>query len=85
MSTSPETKVRSEDRLISVISHWLARHIGNAELQQGLEQKSTVGLTPSQEEAVRELAEELDKVEPGERGHVEMVARETIEVLGLGE
>ena len=85
MSTSPDTKVRSEDRLISVISHWLARHIGNAELQQTLEEKGTGGLTPGQEEAVRELAEELDKVEPGERGHVEMVARETIEVLALGE
>jgi hypothetical protein len=85
MSTSPETKVRTEDRLISVISHWLARHIGNVELQQTLEKRGTAGLTPGQEEAVRELVEELDKVEPGERGHVEMVARETIEVLALGE
>jgi hypothetical protein len=85
MSTSPDLKVRTEDRLISVISHWLARHIGNAELQQTLEENGTDGLTPGQEEAVRELSEELDKVEPGERGHVEMVARETIEVLALGE
>jgi hypothetical protein len=85
MSTSPDLKVRTEDRLISVISHWLARHIGNAELQQTLEESGTDGLTPGQEEAVRELVEELDKVAPGERGHVEMVARETIEVLALGE
>ena len=85
MSTSPETKVRSEDRLISVISHWLARHIGNTELKQTLGENGTDGLTPAQVEAVSELAEELDKVEPGERGHVEMVARETIEVLALGE
>jgi hypothetical protein len=85
MSTSPDLKVRTEDRLISVISHWLARHIGNAELQQTLEENGTDGLTPGQEEAVRELVEELDKVAPGERGHVEMVARETIEVLALGE
>jgi hypothetical protein len=85
MSTSPDTKVRTEDRLISVISHWLARHIGNAELQQTLEENGTDGLTAAQAEAVHELAEELDKVEPGERGYVEMVARETIEVLALGE
>jgi hypothetical protein len=85
MSTSPDTKVRTEDRLISAISHWLARHIGNVELQQALEERGTDGLTPAQTEAVRELVEELDKVEPGQRGHVEMVARETIEVLALGE
>jgi hypothetical protein len=85
MSTSPDTKVRTEDRLISAVSHWLARHIGNAELQQTLEERGTDGLTPAQAEAVRELVEELDKVEPGQRGHVEMVARETIEVLALGE
>jgi hypothetical protein len=85
MSTSPDTKLRTEDRLISAISHWLARHIGNAELQQTLEENGTAGLSSGQADAVRELAEELDKVEPGERGHVEMVARETIEVLALGE
>jgi hypothetical protein len=85
MSTSPDTKVRTEDRLISAISHWLARHIGNVELQQTLEECGADGLTPAQAEAVGELVEELDKVEPGQRGHVEMVARETIEVLALGE
>ena len=85
MSTSPDTKLRTEDRLISTISHWLARHIGNAELQQTLAQGGKEGLTSGQAGAVRELVEELDKVEPGERGHVEMVARETIEVLALGE
>jgi hypothetical protein len=85
MSTSPDTKVRTEDRLISAISHWLARHIGNVELQQTLDENGTDGLTEAQSEAVRELVEELDKVEPGQRGHVEMVARETIEVLALGE
>jgi hypothetical protein len=85
MSTSPDTKVRTEDRLISAISHWLARHIGNLELQQTLDENGTDGLTAAQAEAVRELVEELDKVEPGRRGHVEMVARETIELLALGE
>jgi hypothetical protein len=85
MSTSPDTKVRTEDRLISAISHWLGRHIGNVELQQTLEENGTDGLTTTQAEAVRELVEELDKVEPGQRGHVEMVARETIELLALGE
>ena len=45
----------------------------------------TEGLTPGQVEAIEELAQELDRVAPGQRGHVEMVARETVEVLALGE
>ena len=77
--------MRTEDRLISAISRWLARHIGNAELRQALDENGTDGLTPGQAGAVRELVEELDELEPGQRGHAEMVARETIEVLALGE
>lgn len=85
MSTSPDTIKRPDDRLISLISKWLGRHMGNKELCGELESSGTGGLEPGQAEAVRELIEELGQVEPGQRGHVEMVARETIEVLALGE
>jgi hypothetical protein len=85
MSTSPDTKLRTEDRLISVISRWLGRHIGNKELRREIGETGTDGLAPGQADAVQELAEELEQVEPGQRGHIEMVARETIEVLALGE
>lgn len=85
MSTSPETTGTTEDRLIGVISKWLARHTGNEELRRQLADSGTQGLTPAQTEAVEELARELDNVGPGQRGHVEMVARETVEVLALGE
>jgi hypothetical protein len=84
MSTSPET-TKTEDRLIAVISKWLGRHMGNDELRQEITARGIEGLTPRQAEAVGELARELEGVEPGERGHVEMVARETVEVLALGE
>ena len=84
MSTSPDTTT-TEDRLILVISKWLGRHIGNEELRRQITESGTNGLSPGQAEAVQELAEELDRVAPGERGHVEMVARETVEVLALGE
>jgi DNA-binding IclR family transcriptional regulator len=85
MSTSPDTATKTEDRLIGAISKWLGRHMGNQELRRRIAESGTNGLTPGQVEAVEELAEELDRVAPGERGHVEMVARETVEVLALGE
>jgi hypothetical protein len=85
MSTSPDTTETSEDRLIAVISKWLGRHLGNDELRRQIRETGKEGLTAGQIEAVEELAEELDRVEPGQRGHVEMVARETVEVLALGE
>jgi hypothetical protein len=84
MSTSPDTTA-TEDRLIAVISKWLGRHMGNEELRRQITACGTDGLSPGQVEAIEELATELDQVAPGERGHVEMVARETVEVLALGE
>jgi hypothetical protein len=35
-------------------------------------------------EALRELAERVGAAEPGERGELEMIARETLEALALG-
>ena len=36
-------------------------------------------------EWVGELSERLDAAKPGERGELEMIARETLEALALGE
>jgi DNA-binding IclR family transcriptional regulator len=85
MSTSPDVSEKTEDRLIAVISRWLGRHLGNEELRRRIRESGREGLTPGQIDAVEELAQELEHVEPGQRGHVEMVARETVEVLALGE
>jgi hypothetical protein len=84
MSTSPDT-VHVEDRLISVTSRWLGRHIETVELQRQIAGIGTEGLAPGQAEAVRELAHELERADPDQRQHLEMVARETVEVLALGE
>ena len=67
-----------------LISRWLARHIGNAELERGLAESDRNALAPGQLEAVDELAEHLRTVVPGERGELEMIARETLEALALG-
>jgi len=79
---SPEA--RTDDRLITLISRWLGRHIGNAELRRGIAETGHDGLAPGQKEALQELAERLETAQPGERGELEMIARETLEALALG-
>ena len=76
MSTSPE------NHLVNVLSHWLARHVDNAELLRELEAVDTSALSPVQAEAVQELREEL--VSTNGRGDLEMVVRETLEAVALG-
>lgn len=82
MSTSPETTTRADDRLVTVISRWLARHVSDDELQRALEQVGSGDLTADQAEAAEELRTELS--EGRERAELEMVARETLEALALG-
>jgi hypothetical protein len=83
MSTSPDA--RTEDRLISLISRWLGRHIGNAELRRGIGETGSDGLGPGSLEALGELSERLESAQPGERGELEMIAREALQALALGE
>jgi hypothetical protein len=83
MSTSPDA--RADDRLITLISRWLGRHIGNAELHRRIEETGSNGLGPRQLAALGELSERLESARPGERGELEMIARETLEALALGE
>jgi hypothetical protein len=80
MSMSPE--LQADDHLVSVISHWLARHFSDADLLRELERVDGAQLEPGQAEAVEELRSELAA---GQRGaELEMVARETLEALVLG-
>ena len=67
---------------MNVLSHWLARHVDNAELLRELEAVDTSALSPVQAEAVQELREEL--VSTNGRGDLEMVVRETLEAVALG-
>ena len=76
MSTSPE------NQLVNLLSHWLARHVDNAELLRELEAVDTSAFSPAQIEAVKELREEV--VSTNGRGDLEMVVRETLEAIALG-
>lgn len=79
MSTSPD------DQMVTLLSEWLARHIDNAQLLRRLEAVGLDGLAPGQTEAVEELLGELRNAAPTDRGHLEMVLRETFEALALGD
>jgi hypothetical protein len=76
MSTSPE------NHLVNVLSHWLARHVDDAELRRELEALDTSALSSAQLEAVQELREELTSTNG--RGDLEMAVRETLEAVALG-
>ena len=84
MSTSPEPASHPEDEVVSLLSHWLAFHLGNDELLGGLRAIGTDGLSPDAAEAVEELLTELQDADQGSRGELEMLARETLEAVALG-
>ncbi len=83
MSTSHDLSSRDDDRLVGLLSHWLARHVDNRGLLNGIEEIGTARLAPGQAEAVEELAAELRS--RNGRGELEMVARETLEALAHGD
>ena len=77
------TSRRTSDSLVSLLSHWLARHVGDDELRRGVEQADAAQLSPDQAEAVEELRAELRDPD-GHAGELEMIVRETLEALALG-
>ena len=84
MSTSPDHATNVEDRIISLLSHWLARHLGNDELRARLDEIEVGKLGDVEAEALEELRAELAAAKPHERALLEPVVRETIEALALG-
>ncbi len=83
MCTSPDTSSHAADRLVSVLSHWLAGHVRDDELRAEVEKVGTDALPAEQAEAVDELLVELRNPN-GHRGELNMLARETIQVLAFG-
>jgi len=77
MSTNP-------DRIVTLISHWLGGHLQTDELRDRLDEIGTADLSPSSAEALEELRQELARAENGDKGQLEMVARETLEAVALG-
>ncbi len=84
MSTSPDTQ-RADDQIVTLLSHWLTRTLGNDELRRKIQDIGTDELAPGQRNAVDELLSELAAAAPGERGQLEVIVRETIETLVYGD
>ena len=84
MSATPDFQ-RTDDELVSLLSQWLMRSLGNDELRKRIEEIGTADLAPGQRAAVEELLAALANAFPGERGDLEMVVRETVESLAYGE
>ena len=72
-----------EDQVVNVLSQWLARHVDDEELRRQVETVDLSALGPEQSEAVLELREELSG--SNGRGDLEMVVRETLEAVALGD
>jgi hypothetical protein len=79
------TSLRADDQLVTLLSHWLVRTLGNDELRRAVVAIGTRELSPGQRLAVEELMVELSTALPGERGTLEMVVRETAEALAYGD
>jgi len=77
MSTNP-------DRIVTLLSNWLGGRLRTDELRRQIDEIGTADLSPGAAEAVQELQQELAQAKNGERGHLEMVARETLEAVALG-
>jgi hypothetical protein len=84
MSTSPESQ-RADDQLVTHLSHWLTRQLGNDELRRKVEEIGTDELAPGGRDAIKELLAELYDAAPGERGQLEVTVRETVETLVYGD
>ena len=84
MSTNPDFR-RADDELVTNLSHWLTRQLGNDELLRKLQDVDTDDLPPGGRAAVEELRGQLAHAVPGERGQLEVLVRETVETLVYGD
>jgi hypothetical protein len=74
-----------EDRIVNLLSRWLAGHLSNDELRREVEDVRIDDLDAGRREAMQELLTELERAQPRERrGGLEVLVRETIEALALG-
>jgi hypothetical protein len=73
---------RPDDRLVNVLSHWLARHVDANDLRAEVSAVDDEALSATQRDAVAELRDELEN--GSHHGDLEMVVRETLEALALG-
>jgi hypothetical protein len=84
MSARPDPR-RTDDEIVTLLSRWLMRSLGNDELRKRIGEVGTAELAPGQRAAVDELLAALANALPGERGDLEMLVRETVETLAYGD
>lgn len=72
----------TEDRIVTLLSQWLARHVDDAGLRAALDEAETDTLGPEQVEAVEFLIADLEERPP--RAQLEVAVRETLEALAFG-
>ncbi|HEY4346752.1 MAG TPA: hypothetical protein VGM80_04120 [Gaiellaceae bacterium] len=82
---SPSDAQRTDDEIVSLLSEWLMRTLGNDELRKHIEEIGVAELAPGGRAAVEELLAALAHALPGEHGDLEMIVRETLESLAYGE
>jgi hypothetical protein len=63
MSTTPDASQRADDEIVTHLSHWLTRQLGNDELRRKLEEIGTDELPPAGREMVKELVAEPETPE----------------------
>jgi hypothetical protein len=85
MSTSPDPSLRADDELVTNLSHWLTRQIGNDELLRKVRDIGTDELPPGGRAAMSEVIAELETAAPGERAQLEVLVREAVETLVYGD
>ena len=83
MSTNRRAVHRADDRIVTLLSRWLARHLDDEDLERGVREIGTTELSAEQAEAVDELLAGLEQPS-GSRADREMLVRETLEALALG-
>ena len=81
MSTSPERREQPADALVSTLSRWLARHVGDDELRRAVAHADCDALPAEALASLDDLADALDRAGPQE---VEVAVREALEALALG-
>ena len=85
MSTTPDASQRADDEIVTHLSHWLTRQLGNDELRRKLEEIGTDELPPGGPRDGQGALTELPTAVPGERGQLEVLVRETVETLVYGD
>jgi hypothetical protein len=83
MSTARDGSERPDDAIVNLLSHWLARHVDDDGLRDGVAAIGTDALSSDQAEAVDELLAHFDELRVGHAGELQRLVRETLEAVAL--